>query len=274
MIRIRFNLYKITFVLFGMFCSTSLRAQPSMGADDLALGRATTALQNNSWAIFSNPATMNTSNKSLSFYSLRNYGFSDLTDIAASGSAPTVYGVFGIGFHRYGGDLYNETRIRVGYSNSWNELQFGAALNYSHIAQAAPYGSGGALGLDLGIAAKLSQGLWLAAKTSNINQPAYEFESEDESLSRELAIGLSYDIDAHALFVFDVVKDVRFPVAYRGGIEVNVIENLKGRVGVTTEPNTYSFGMGYGTELWEINIAFQRHETLGFSPGIDLSVFF
>lgn len=254
--------------------TNSAYSQITMGADGLALGQATTALQNNSWALFSNVATLNDVDKSVSFYSIRNYGFSELTDIAATGSIPTRFGVAAFGFHRYGGDLFNETRIRIGYANTWNNLKYGGAINYNHIAQGAEYGSGGAIGLDLGIAAKITEGLWLGAKTTNLNQPEYDFAADEESLSRELSVGLSYDLDENALFLFDIVKDVRFPVAYRGGVEVKVIENLKGRVGVTTEPNTYSFGIGYGAKLWEANIAFQRHEAIGFSPGIDLNFFF
>lgn len=274
MIRIRIYLYKITFLTLLILGSKPVYAQVPMGADALALGYATTALQDNSWAIFSNPANLNANSRSLSFYSIRNYGFAELTDIAASGSIPTSFGITGFGFHRYGGDLFNETRVRLGYANTWNSLKFGAVLNYNHISQASPYGSGGALGLDVGIAARIASGFWLGAKATNLNQPSYDFAAEDESLSRELSFGLSYNLDQNALFLFDVVKDVRFPVAYRGGIELKVIENLKGRIGVSTEPNTYSFGIGYGLELWEVNIAFQRHETIGYSPGIDLNFFF
>jgi len=249
-------------------------AQLTMGADGLALGQATTALESNNWAVFSNPALLNQEKKSISFYSQRNYGFAELTDIAASASVPTQYGTVGFGFHRYGGDLFSETKVRVGYSDSWQSLMFGAIINYNHISQAPAYGSGGVIGIDLGIAATLSEDLVLGARTSNINQPAYDFEAEDESLSRELAVGLSYRLEEQALFLFDVVKDVRFPVSYRGGVEMKVIENLVGRIGVTTEPNTYSFGFGYGSDIWEVNLAFQRHQDIGFSPGIDLNFFF
>ena len=274
MIRIRTYRYIITFVLIFVSTPDIVFAQLIMGADGLAMGQATTALQDNNWAIFSNPATINSNKKSVSFFSLRNYGFTELTDIAATGSIPTSIGTAAFGFHRYGGDLFNETRIRFGYANSWNNLKFGAVLNYNHISQASPYGSGGALGMDVGITTMLTQGLWLGAKATNLNQPSYDFAANEESLSRELAIGLSYNLDENALFLFDIVKDVRFPVAYRGGIEVKVVENLKGRVGVTTEPNTYSFGVGYEATLWEANLVFQRHETLGFSPGIGLNFFF
>jgi hypothetical protein len=274
MIRIRTYLYKITFVLFFSMCSTFSFAQLIMGADGLALGMATTSLENDNWGLFSNPATVNSEYRSISFFSVRNYGFEDLTDIAAVSSVPTSYGVAAFGFHRYGGNLFSETKLRLGYSNSWKDFKFGVVIHYNHISQASPYGSGGALGIDVGISANLSDGLFLGAKASNLNQPSYNFAAFNESLSRELALGLSYELDKHALFLFDVVKDVRFPLSYRSGIEVKLIENLKGRVGITTEPNTYSFGIGYGSESWEANIAFQRHETLGFSPGLDLNFFF
>ena len=274
MIRIRTYLYKITFVLIFVSAPDIVLAQLVMGADGLAMGQATTALQDNNWGIFSNPATINSNKKSVSFFSLRNYGFTELTDIAATVSFPTSKGTAALGFHRYGGDLFNETRIRLGYANSWNDLKFGAVLNYNHISQASPYGSGGTLGFDIGLTAKLTERVWLGAKTTNLNQPGYDFAANEESLSRELSIGLSYDLDQNVLFLFDVVKDVRFPVAYRGGIEVKIVDNLSGRVGVTTEPNTYSFGVGYTASLWEANLVFQRHETLGFSPGIGLNFFF
>jgi len=43
---------------------------------------------------------------------------------------------------------------------------------------------------------------------------------------------------------------------------------------VTTEPLSYSGGFGYGHTMWAINFAVQKHELLGFSPGIDLALKF
>ncbi len=272
MIRIRFHLYKITFVLLLIFCSNPSNAQVIIGANGVGMGQATTALTENTWATFANPALIRDDKISLGFYSLRNYGFSELTDIAAVGSYPTKYGVAAFGFHRYGDNVFNETRIRLAYANNWKDLRFGLALNYNSISFGGPYGSGGALGVDLGLATQLTEGLWLGAHSTNINRPSYN--GIDEDLARELSIGLSYRLEEIALFSFDMVKDVRFEKSFRGGVEMKIIENLKGRVGISSQPNTYSLGLGYGQSKWEINIAFQRHELLGISPGLDLNFFF
>ncbi|MDZ7683242.1 MAG: hypothetical protein U5J63_16440 [Fodinibius sp.] len=75
-----------------------------------------------------------------------------------------------------------------------------------------------------------------------------------------MSIGLSYQLSDIALFTTDVVKDVQFPISYRGGVEVTIIEELVGRAGITTEPQTFSAGFGYAGSFWKANVAVQRHE--------------
>ena len=272
MIRIREHLYKICLYLFLSFISIPCFAQLNMGARGLGLGQATTALIDYEWSLFSNPALVNNEEIAVGFYGLRNYGFSNLTDMAATGSVPTKFGVTSVGFHRYGDNLFNETRIRVGYKNMWQMLHFGLALNYNHISFGGDYGSGGAVGIDVGIAAQLLSDLWIGAKSSNVNNPAYD--GINEELARDISIGFTYSLNELALLSFDLVKDVRFPISYRGGVEMDFVEGLTGRIGITTEPISYSFGFGYSMTRWDINVAVQKHELLGFSPGIDFMLYF
>lgn len=272
MIRIQHLLYKISLsVVFG-FITSPLLAQLTMGAKGLGMGQATTAITGYEWALFANPALLNSDKTVLGFYGLRNYGFAEITDMSATGSVPTKLGVVALGFHRYGDNLFSETRARFGYKNDWKMLHFGVVANYNHISFGGSYGSGGALGLDIGIAAELAENLWLGARSTNVNHP--EYENIEEELAREIALGFSYELNELAILVFDIVKDVRFPVSYRGGLEIAVIEDLKGRVGVTTEPLSYSLGFGYGKDRWGVNFAVQKHELLGFSPGIDFMLYF
>ncbi len=270
MIRIRSIRYKISFLFIFFGISTGIYAQISMGARGLGLGYATTSLPDDHWSLFSNPALLNSESASIGFYGLRNYGFAEITDMAAFGTKPTKFGVAALGLHRYGDNIYNETRVRLGYKNEWEQLHFGVVLNYNHIAFGGVYGSGGALGVDVGIAAQILEQLWIGAKATNINKPVYDFSGSDEDLQRDLSIGFSYELEDKALFMMDVVKDVRFPVSYRGGLEVTIIQEVKGRFGITTEPLTYSFGLGYGKDFWAVNLAIQRHQLLGLSPGFDI----
>jgi hypothetical protein len=272
MIRISGLHYKITLAFILSIVAFSATAQINMGARGLGLGNANTSLVGDHWSLFSNPAFINNEQMSIGFYGLRNYGFSELTDMSAIGSLPTKYGAVALGFHHYGNNLFNETRIRFGYKNEWRSLHFGVVANYNHISFGGDYGSGGAIGVDVGVAAQLTEDLWIGAKSDNINMP--EYNGLDEELPRNIAIGFSYGLNELAVFAFDVFKDVRFPVSYRGGVEIKVIDELKGRIGVTNEPLTYSFGFGYGRESWDINFAVQKHELLGFSPGFDFMIFF
>ena len=270
MIRIPKIVFKLCLSLFVCLLPPAVFAQSSMGARGVALGGATTALYDYNWSLFSNPALVSSKNPSAGFYGFRYYGFTEITDISAYGSVPTVFGTPAFGIHRYGDDLFSETRIRAGYKNEWQNLHFGIVMNYSHISFASPYGSGGALGLDAGIAAQLLDQLWIGARATNLNQPHYSFAQSSEDLPRDLAVGFSYQLADKATMMMDILKDVRFPVSYRGGLEVVVVGELTGRVGITTEPLTYSFGMGYGSRFWEVNLAVQQHSVLGLSPGLDM----
>lgn len=270
MIRIRSIRYKISFLLIFMGISFGAYGQFSIGARGVSLGQATTALTENEWSLYSNPAFLNSETTSVGFYGLRNYGFAEITDMAAFGSLPTSFGTGAVGVHRYGDNLYNETNMRLGYKNEWQQLHIGLILNYNHLSFGGPYGSGGAFGIDVGLGVQITNQFWIGAKATNINQPTYSFSSGDEDLARDLSIGFSYALEETALFVMDIVKDVRFPVSYRGGLEVNIINELTGRIGITTESLTYSFGLGYEKDFLAVNLAVQQHHLLGLSPGLDL----
>lgn len=281
MIRKLSHSHRKFFVFLGICISSflsytytnNLYAQAVIGARELSLGQATTALANSRWSVFANPAMMSAEEDEVAFYAVRYFGFAEITDIAASVNYPTPAGVFGIGAHRYGYNLFNKSRLRLGYKNSFLGFHFGAVLNYSHIAQGGGYGSAGAFGIDLGIAAPIISGLWIGAKATNINQPKYG-KLNDEKLSRDLSIGLSCRLSDIALFTTDIVKDVDFPVSYRGGVEVKVMGDLMARAGVTTKPQTFSAGFGYNGSFWGANVAVQRHENrvLGYSPAIDFNI--
>ena len=270
--RFRLILLSIVIILISGV-SLSVQAQTVIGAREIALGQATSALQDTDWSMFGNPALMSEDERSVSFFGVRYFGFADVTDMAFAGSYPAKFGVIGVGAHRYGDDLFNENRLRLGYKNSFAGFHFGAILNYSHVAFGGGYASAGAVGVDVGLAAPIVSDLWIGAKATNIKQPEYGSKN-NEKLPRELSIGLSYQLSDIALFTSDVVKDVQFPISYRGGVEVSIIKNFVGRAGITVEPLTFAGGFGYSGDFWAVNVAVQRHEdrVLGYSPAIDLKI--
>jgi len=125
---------------------------------------------------------------------------------------------------------------------------------------------------DLGLAAIITEDLWFGARATNLNQPSYG--NTDEELPREMATGLSYYLTSEALVTAEIVKDVLFPLSFRSGVQLEVLQSLFIRAGLTTKPETYSFGFGYQSPQWDVNFGLQQHNPLGLSPALDLAVKF
>ena len=149
----------ILHIIVLILISVEVPAQIPMGARSVSLGMATTSLSGDDWALFSNPANANAEELKIGFYGIRNYGISELTDISAVSGVPTPIGTAMAGVHRYGFDLFSETRLRFGLMQQFGDLSIGGSLNYNHLSIGNNYGSGGAFSLDVGMAAELSERL-------------------------------------------------------------------------------------------------------------------
>jgi len=249
-----------------------LTAQATIGARSFAMGQTGTALINDSWSLFHNPSLLRTDKPTVSFYGMRYAGFIEITDVAAVLTANGLPGTIGTGIHRYGFDLFSETLFSLGYKNSLQQLHYGILVNYRNITQGGGYGSASAISIDAGLAALIGHNLLLGTRLTNLNHATYG--STDEGLPRELSIGLSYTLNEQLLFSGDAVKDVRFPLSLRSGIEFIPVPGFYARTGISTEPVTWSLGFGYETNQIFLNIAVQRHEVLGMSPALDFGMHF
>lgn len=247
----------------------NVQGQGVFGARALAMG-SVTALPDDNWALFHNPALLPSGPANASFYVMRFAGMEELTDLAAVVSGELAGGTVSAGVHRYGFELFHETRLRSGYRRRTGPLFYGALLSYSHISQGGGYGSAGALAVDLGAGALLGERLLFATRAANINRASYG--RSDEILPQELSLGLAWQMSEVAMMVADLVKDVRFPVSFRGGFEIQILSRIHVRTGLTTEPRTWSFGFGYRGLRIEANVAIQRHDVLGMSPGVDIGL--
>lgn len=251
----------------------STSAQTIIGARSVAMGGAHTALNANEWALFANPASLYNNAQGVAFYSLRNYGISELTDIAFSGNYKLQTGQLSAGIHRYGDELYNETNIKLGYAFKWQSVHWGVSTGLHVLGFGGDYGSGSAITLDIGGSIPIQDDWVIAAYASNLFGGAYKFEESDEELASAISIGLKYNLEERALLLLDVVKDVQFPLSIRAGVEVDIISNFVGRVGVSSEPNTYSGGIGYEATRFAFSFVVQNHQILGVSPGLDMKIY-
>ncbi|TNE73075.1 hypothetical protein EP331_05540 [bacterium] len=244
-------------------------AQIGFGARSSALNHATTALNNHTWSLFANPATVNATQKEAAFYYVRYYGLDAVSDVAATLSYPIKWGVVSGGVHTYGFDLYKETNLHLGWMMQFKQVKTAVKLHYAHIAFPSPYGSDGALGIDLGVFFPVSEKLDIGTTAININRPSIGVDAEE--LPQLMTVGLAYKPLDKGLILVDVLKDVRYPISTRVGVEYPLVDLLVIRAGVGNKPVNTTFGAGINYKQWNVNLSVEKHQDLGWSPGIDLA---
>jgi hypothetical protein len=264
------NKYIRGFLIVFTFSLNSLSSfgQIAYGSRASALNHAVSALNNHDWSIYGNPATVSETDNVFSFYYVRYYGVSEIADIALSASYPIKWGVLSSGIHTYGFDLYRETNFSLAWMYKYERLKSALKIHYDHIAFSAPYGNAGTFGLDLGVLIQLASVLDVGATATNINRPQIGIKNEDRP--RIMTVGFAYKPLDKGILLLDLVKDVRFPLSLRSAIEYPLLDVITLRAGIGNEPVNTTFGAGLVLKKIRINMAVERHQDLGWSPGIDI----
>jgi hypothetical protein len=80
-----------------------------------------------------------------------------------------VGGVTSVGAFRFGDDLYNEQMVSLGFGNKFGIASLGVKANYIQY-QADGFGTYGAVSIDFGGLAELTDQLSIGAYITNLNQ--------------------------------------------------------------------------------------------------------
>lgn len=262
------HLFLVVLLILSYSASYSF-AQITYGARGSGLNHAITALPENEWAVYGNPAFMPEKGQSSSIYFIRYYGMTELSDMAATTILQTKYGTIGLGIHSYGFEKYRESDFQLAYRYKWNTLTIATRLHYDYISIGGVYGSAGTIGLDLGLGVKLNENTYLGGTIVNLNKPEIGKIAEDRP--RWMTLGMSYLVSSKVRILTELIKDVRFPVSPRAGIEIMPLEFVVVRAGAGANPSAFTLGFGFTRSNLMINMSAERHEYLGWSPGIDLT---
>ncbi|MEF8816323.1 hypothetical protein [Salinibacter sp.] len=243
------------------------------GARSSALGYASTALTGAA-GVHANPAVpARRSQRAVSFFVRESFGLSSLRYGSVTGTWPTAWGSISGGASTFGDDAYREVHYSVGYARGLSfgtsrRMQVGLTGRYYH-TRIEGYGSTGAIGVHLGLLLPLLSTLHLGAHATNVNGPSLV---EDEPLPQTLSVGLQYRASDRLTVAMDVYKDLSFPAAVRGGLEVSPLSVLALRAGATTSPTRFTGGVGLRLDWIRIHIAAEQHAALGWSPSASLDV--
>ena len=254
--------------------STSL-AQTSMegGARSAALGGAATALEGDAWGE-ANPATWATlSGRAVSFFATEAFGLDALRLGAVQYVEPTRIGAFAVGVRTFGFEQYRETHGALGYARSFafdsvRTLSVGGSVTYEQLAIEG-FGSAGAVALSVGWLARVLPDVLVGFHATNLNRAEL---AGREALPRTFALGAAYRPVPSLQVLLDAYKDVDFPVSIRGGLEVLPVPALALRAGVATQPTRFTAGAGVRLGWIAADVAAERHEALGWTPGVSFGL--
>ncbi len=268
----------LLFLVFSAAFAGDSFGQWTMGSRSIAMGEAHTALTGDEWAVFHNPAMINSKERAFGVFAIRYFGLSEIQDQAAFITIPAgslfssqkFQNAISAGIHTYGFELYRETNLRLGWAVRRQRIQLGAVINYTHL-RIEGYGSGGSPLIDAGLAVRATGQITAGVRVTNL-MLTQSGNTQSGVYPAEIAGGLSWDTAHRLVLSADLVKDVLFPISLRTGFEAEPMDGFFLRGGWISSPFTWTAGTGLVLSRFRVSMAVQHHHVLGMSPGIDLLV--
>jgi len=245
------------------------------GARSNAMAKASVA-SIDIWGNYNNQATLAKLQKIQFgvFYENR-FQLEDLSTKAIAFYYPTKLGGFNLNYSQFGSDLYKESKIGLGYSKALGEhLWASVQLNQMRVKLNQVYGEQSKYNFEIGLLAEIFSDFYLGFHIFNPSQEKFETMYFDEAIPTVARFGFSWHLSKETILNTEVEKDFDSDIRVKFGIEHQFVENLHIRLGVSNHPNQISFGLGYQYKIVKMNLAYSKHQSLGYTPSFDLNISF
>ena len=264
---------RLQLTLLLLYLVTSLFA----GNDDDILGARSFGLAGNSiqfqdlWSTENNPAGLGSLTTWGAGFSYQNqFLLDELATKSLVAAYPLNNAAFGLSFKQFGFSNYQENKLGFSYGQQLGKkLAMGVQLNYRSVQLSENYGSKNAFTGTIGLQAKITEELSLAAVVINPNHTKLA-DYDDERIPTVFKLGLGYTFSKKVQVLSELVKDIDFNPDIKFGIEYQPIEILYIRIGYSTSPSLSSFGFGLEFRQFTLDIASSFDSNLGFSPQVSL----
>jgi hypothetical protein len=293
----------LSIITFLMAIPALLAATPALaqgngpgvrGARAAALGNASVALAGEVWSMGNNVAGLGgIQQPTVGFYGENRY-FSPALNVgalavalpldqpigttAAAGAGPVAaaartwarHGVVGFEAQRFGGALYNETRLGAGYGYRFGQISLGGRVD---VLQVTVEGLGsrrvllGTLGGQIDI---VPQRLSFGASLYNLSQTKLA-SYQDEQVPTVLKAGLAYRPNAQVVLLVETEKDVERDANFKAGLEYRPVPVLAARLGLASLTEQVSAGIGVAAGAFQLDYAAAFQQALGFSQHVSVS---
>ena len=267
------------------------------GARAAALGNASVALAGEAWSMGNNVAGLaEIQRPTVGFYAENRY-FSPALNVGSltvalpvgrqpalpaaavdgTTAAPAVaaraharHGVVAFEAQRFGGVLYNETRLGAGYGYRFGQISLGGRVD---VLQVSIEGLGsrrvllGTLGGQIEV---VPQRLSFGASLYNLSQTRLA-SYQNERVPTVLKAGLAYRPSGQVTLLVETEKDVERDANFKAGLEYRPVPLLAARLGLATLTGQASAGIGVLAGSFQLDYAAAFQQALGFSQHLSIS---
>ena len=295
------------FLLLSGLASAPAQAQGNgpgvRGARAAALSNASVALSGEVWSMGNNVAGISEIQRpSVGFYAENRYfssalnvgaltlalplGRTTLPDAGgvmpgAEGAAPAATeaaartwarnGVVAFEAQRFGGVLYNETRVGAGYGYRFGQISLGGRVDMLQVSIEGLGSRRVLLGTLGGQIEVVPRRLTFGASLYNLSQTKLA-SYQDERVPTILKAGLAYRPSGQVLLLVETEKDVERNANFKVGLEYHPIPILAARLGLASLTEQASAGIGVVTGAFQIDYAAAFQQALGFSQHLSVSL--
>lgn len=265
----------ILLLLLTLHISQASAQNQSTGARSNAMGKASVA-SIDIWANYNNQAALAKLEKiQLGVFYENRFQLEDLSTKAIALYYPTKFGGFNLNYSQFGSDIYKESKIGLGYSRALGEhLWASVQLNQMRVKLNQVNGEQSKYNFEVGLLAEIFSDIYLGFHLFNPSQEKFETLYFDEAIPTVARFGFSWHLSKETMLNSEVEKDFDQDIRLKLGVEHKLLENLFIRLGVTSHPSQISFGIAYQYKVVKMNLAYSKHQTLGYTPSFDLNISF
>ncbi|MCK9408655.1 MAG: hypothetical protein WCX28_13165 [Bacteriovoracaceae bacterium] len=251
----------------ALFSGFERTAQPATVLGRALSGSASLQFEN----VWINPAavTAATSVQSLLFYSPSPFQLPQLSSYGCIGGFTLYNYSFAMGFQTFGFSLYRESAVSMSIGTSVAEDMHAGVTFHLYQLSISRYGSSVTEVLDVGSVYSLSEVVNVGVAMNNVTGSKF---GGDDDIPRSLISGISLNIEDRATVNFDLIKDLRYPVSHRAGIELLLHEIVAVRAGVQGGVPRLFGGFSISIIPFRIDYSIATHNDLGLSHSIGIAI--
>ena len=179
---------------------------------------------------------------------------------------PLKPGTFGVLVNRFGNNQYSELKAGLSFARAFGKhFSIGVQLDYLRIHVMDDYGNRNLISCEIGLMYQADRHLNIGVQVLN-PVPVKITANPVELLPSIICLGLSYRFSDDFITAIEAEKDLEHPPVFRAGAEYHFARPAYARVGISTNPMSFTFGFGLEFGKLKLDIASGYHQALGFSP--------